>query len=428
MSEVVPTASGEIHRADPAERIIVLGDFNAFEFNDGYVDIIGTIKGTPSLADQVYAASGDLVTPDLLDLLAYVPPGQNYSYVFGGNAQTIDHELITQNLSAHFSRMAYAHLDADFPETYRNDANRPERLSDHDAALAYFSFARTPAPGAGSVLLFPVYTSSAAAPHLQNTRLSLTNTDAGRAVNVHLFFVDGVTGSASDVYLCLKPNQTVGLLVSDVDPGVNGYVVAVATDARGCPLNFNFLVGETFVKFASGHAANLAATAVAALDDAPVCAGATATLRFDGVNYSALPRVLALSNIQSRADGNETLVIVDRIGGDLTSEAAKLGTLFGLLYDDAETAVSFSIGSNATQLSFFPLHCQFPRQCFHQFFVPAGRTGWLKLYSLTQDIALLGATINFNANREAFSSGHNLHTLSLTNSASLTIPVFPPAC
>jgi hypothetical protein len=31
-------------------------------------------------------------------------------------------------------------LNADFPEIYRNDATRVERFSDHDAAIAYFSF------------------------------------------------------------------------------------------------------------------------------------------------------------------------------------------------------------------------------------------------------------------------------------------------
>ena len=32
-------------------------------------------------------------------------------------------------------------MDADFPEIYRSDPNRPERLSDHDPLVAYFSLA-----------------------------------------------------------------------------------------------------------------------------------------------------------------------------------------------------------------------------------------------------------------------------------------------
>src|SRR5439155_8739577 len=34
--------------ADPSERIVSVGDYNAFQFNDGYGDSIGTINGTPT--------------------------------------------------------------------------------------------------------------------------------------------------------------------------------------------------------------------------------------------------------------------------------------------------------------------------------------------------------------------------------------------
>ncbi|HKP87803.1 MAG TPA: BACON domain-containing carbohydrate-binding protein, partial [Blastocatellia bacterium] len=126
--------------ADPNERIVSVGDYNAFQFNDGYVDSIGTIKGTPTPANEVSLASSDLVNPDLTDLLDMAPPDQRYSFSFDGNAQVLDHELITSNLLSRFSRIAYARNNADFPEVLRNDPNRPERLSDHDMPVAYFKF------------------------------------------------------------------------------------------------------------------------------------------------------------------------------------------------------------------------------------------------------------------------------------------------
>jgi predicted extracellular nuclease len=128
--------------ADPNERIISIGDYNAFQFNDGLGDSIGTIKGTPTPANQVVLASPDLVNPDLVDLIDHpsVPADQKYSYSFNGNAQALDHELVNQPLMQYFSRFAYARVNGDFPEVYRSDANRPERISDHDAAVAYFSF------------------------------------------------------------------------------------------------------------------------------------------------------------------------------------------------------------------------------------------------------------------------------------------------
>ncbi len=127
--------------ADPTERILSLGDYNAFQFSDGLVDMIGTIKGTPTPAEQVVLASVDLVHPDLTDLIELVPIAQRYSYCFNGNAQAIDHELVNAPLLKHFSKLVYARTNADYPATYRNDSTRPERISDHDPAVAYFTFA-----------------------------------------------------------------------------------------------------------------------------------------------------------------------------------------------------------------------------------------------------------------------------------------------
>jgi uncharacterized repeat protein (TIGR01451 family) len=126
--------------ADPKERIISIGDYNAFQFNDGYVDSIGTVKGTPTAADEVVLASPDLVDPNLTDLLDQLPADQRYSFNFDGNAQVLDHELVNPKLFELFSRIAYARNDSDFPESFRGDPNRPERISDHDMPVAYFTF------------------------------------------------------------------------------------------------------------------------------------------------------------------------------------------------------------------------------------------------------------------------------------------------
>ncbi len=124
--------------ADPSEHIVLEGDFNAFPFNDGYVDVIGTIKGTPTPPDQVVLASSDLVDPDLTDLVDSMPATERYSFAFDGNAQVLDHVLVTQSLVSAFRGLSMARNGADFPETYRNDPNRPERVSEHDMPVAYF--------------------------------------------------------------------------------------------------------------------------------------------------------------------------------------------------------------------------------------------------------------------------------------------------
>ena len=59
-----------------------------------------------------------------------------------GNAQILDHIVVTPELVSG-ARLAYVHIDADFPLTAYNDATTPARVSDHDPALGYFAL---PAP------------------------------------------------------------------------------------------------------------------------------------------------------------------------------------------------------------------------------------------------------------------------------------------
>ena len=287
---------------------------------------------------------------------------------------------------------------------------------------------------AGSVLFYNLVSSAAANAISQNTRVSLTNINPSRSAFVHLFFVDGASCSIADSYLCLTPNQTASFLANDIDPGTTGYLVAVATDRNGCPVNFNSLIGDEYVKLSSGHAANLAAEAIPALvGSASACnlQSSQTTLNFDGVMYGMLPRTLALSNFGSRLDGNNTLLVVNRIGGNLATGATALGTLFGQLYDDAEKAYSFSLPGSSCQLR-GSLSDSFPRTVPRlDQAISSGRSGWLRL-ALGTDGAILGAAINANSNAasnaSAFNQGHNLHKLTLTGAASYTIPVFPPTC
>ncbi len=131
--------------ADPAEHIVLVGDFNAFEVNDGYVDSMHVVAGTPP-PDNETAVPGDgvdLVNPDLVNLFGTPPPAERYSYSFDGNAQSLDHILVNAPLVADTlaRREEHARIDADFPETARNNAATPTRLSDHDPVVSYYQVA-----------------------------------------------------------------------------------------------------------------------------------------------------------------------------------------------------------------------------------------------------------------------------------------------
>jgi hypothetical protein len=305
-----------------------------------------------------------------------------------------------------------------------------------DPGLRYPEQAEVSDQKAGSILFYNYYTSGPTSGNAQNTRINMTNTSTTSAAFVHLFFVAD-SCQVADSFICLTANQTASFLASDIDPGVSGYLVAVAVSGvTGCPIAHNWLIGDEYVKTTTGHAANLGAEAIAALygGTLPGCDAnsVTTALSFNGANggYNAVPRVLAASNIPSKADGNDTRLIINRVGGNLLTGAATLGSLFGLLYDDAESVFSFQVSGNCQLAS--SLSNTFPRTTPRfESVIPAGRSGWLKIWSQS-DIGILGAMINANANAgaqaNAFAGGHNLHKLTLTTAMTYTIPVFPPSC
>ena len=128
------------------EHVITVGDFNAFEFSDGFVDSLGVTTGNPVPAAQVLTApKAGLVSPTLVDLVTLLPAAQRQSYVEDGSAQVLDHVVVTADLVPTETRLVYAHMDSDYPLVYQNDATRPERVSDHDPAVAYFTVPAAPA-------------------------------------------------------------------------------------------------------------------------------------------------------------------------------------------------------------------------------------------------------------------------------------------
>jgi len=288
----------------------------------------------------------------------------------------------------------------------------------------------------GSVLVYNLFT-SAANPNVQETEISITNTNAAQAVGVRLFFIDGANGAVSNQALRLAPNQTAGIHASQAAPNITGYVVAVAIDsASGCPVSFNFLRGGASIKFspASGFVAKLPAVAMAALYAGALggCAAGSpsATLNFDGSSYNRLPRLLAADSIPSRADNNSGLLVVNRMRGSLLTGMAPLGLLSGSLFDDAETGFAFTASVSSSQLR-GSLSDSFPNTTPpFSTVISTGRSGWMTLFAANGS-GLLGAVINFNfgasaaSNPNAFNHGRNLHILTLNTNDSLAVPVTP---
>lgn len=174
----------ELQTNNPGNSIMTVGDFNAFQFNDGFTDPVATIKGTPTADDQVVVdASADLVNPDFFNLTELLAPTDRYTFVFEGTPQVLDHIIVNRNALARFTRNFVAHFDADFPDTpasaFVNDISRPEGASDHDAPVAYFNL--TLAPTAANGVISGRIIDSHGAP-VAGTVMQLSGSDSRKAI------------------------------------------------------------------------------------------------------------------------------------------------------------------------------------------------------------------------------------------------------
>jgi predicted extracellular nuclease len=101
---------GQLLAADPNARVIVLGDLNDFEFS---------------------APLAVLKSAGLTALIEQLPKPERYTYVYEGNAQALDHILVSPALlAAHAPALDIVHVNAEFID----------QASDHDPQLARFAF------------------------------------------------------------------------------------------------------------------------------------------------------------------------------------------------------------------------------------------------------------------------------------------------
>lgn len=122
-------------QANPSEHIVLLGDFNAFEFNDGYVDVMGIVRGDEVPADQVVNDVDSPITTPLIDGSELIADAaEKYSYVFEGNAQTLDHVVVNEAMVMNVAGLSvdHARINADFGVHNYGVAGNAIRVSDHD--------------------------------------------------------------------------------------------------------------------------------------------------------------------------------------------------------------------------------------------------------------------------------------------------------
>lgn len=127
--------------------LIIVGDFNAYQFTDGYSDIVGVISGDFT-ASESKRPGMDLVNPNLKNLVADLEAAEQYSYVFRGNAQALDHALVNEEMQSSVVEMVYARGNADAAEGEEDTAGSALYASDHDGFVVFLSAPGRAAPQA----------------------------------------------------------------------------------------------------------------------------------------------------------------------------------------------------------------------------------------------------------------------------------------
>ncbi|MCG3162974.1 MAG: hypothetical protein JMDDDDMK_04343 [Acidobacteria bacterium] len=270
----------------------------------------------------------------------------------------------------------------------------------------------------GSVLFFNKYTSNPSNPQQGDTQINITNTNQNSGADIHLFLVDGSTCSIADSFVSLTANQTTSFITSDFDPGVQGYLVAVAVSG-GSPTQFNWLIGDEYIRETDGRLANLAAVSIAKRSPGDVApdGDGTATMNFNDADYERLPASVALSNFNSQATDNTQVNLYVPSSNLIVGASLSTSSIFTLVYDDTEQVFSTTVRAvcyTTVQLSSLRIAGGNINKI-----VPSGRSGWIRFNGGGKP--LLGASIQRGP---VFMGGHNLHALSLLPSYSITIPAF----
>jgi Ca2+-binding RTX toxin-like protein len=110
-AEIVNNFVESILAKDPNANVVALGDFNDFQFSRP----IATLKGD-----------------DLNNLIDTLPQNEQYTYVFEGNSQVLDHILVSDNLLTNAAgTIDVVHINAEFTD----------QVSDHDPLVSRFNLA-----------------------------------------------------------------------------------------------------------------------------------------------------------------------------------------------------------------------------------------------------------------------------------------------
>ncbi|MFN7927281.1 MAG: hypothetical protein U0Y68_04935 [Blastocatellia bacterium] len=297
---------------------------------------------------------------------------------------------------------------------------------------------------AGSVLVWPYYTSTTVGQTKADTRLSMTNVSNTASVKVHVFLIDSATCSQADLFVCLTPNASASLKTSEYDPDKQGYAIAVAVNDSGFPYQANVLIGNAFVTDPTSISGNVyeGNYGAEAFRRTATAVNTNGQIKW-GVDYDEVPYQFAVE-VQHPTDVVGQRIVVAGLQGNISTGTstgcAQLGT--GQAYNQDEKFASFQNFLTGSCLCRQVINASAPR-------VPGGnlaaligvagqgRSGTLK-FNVTSGVGLIMTPRIAAGQTNAWSGIRTLHKTATSTTSSdgsttngrtyLTIPVFIPVC
>ncbi len=126
----------DFQTANPTVPLIIIGDLNAFQFSDSFVDVVGQMSGDFVAADNLLSGP-DLVDPNLTKQVLNLAASEQYSFNFRGNSQVLDHALTTQAADIFVRDFEFGRGNSDAAEVFFDDPLTAEASSDHDGAALF---------------------------------------------------------------------------------------------------------------------------------------------------------------------------------------------------------------------------------------------------------------------------------------------------
>ncbi|TDR20617.1 Ig-like domain-containing protein [Marinicella litoralis] len=121
---------------DPLVGLYVIGDFNAFQFTDGYVDVVGQITGQAIAADNLLWDEPLFVNAPLTQAVQTLVAEDQYSFVFSGIAQILDNAIMNDIGLMNMTGFQFVRGQADANIDLESN-NTSVRSSDHDGFVIF---------------------------------------------------------------------------------------------------------------------------------------------------------------------------------------------------------------------------------------------------------------------------------------------------